>query len=132
MTDKELKKLKRAELLQLLVTQSREIDRLRNELDEANRKLEDRNLGKEKVGSLAEASLAAYSVIENTQKAADLYLENVKRRAEELLSGMTPDNAHEALESMIAEVNSSEQESESAFSASLAKKADTGTRGEQA
>lgn len=129
MTDKELKKLKRAELLQLLVTQSREIDRLRNELDEANKKLEDRNLGKEKVGSLAEASLAAFSVIEDAQKAADLYLENVKRRAEELLSGMTPDNARAALESVIAEVNSSEQKSNRNFSASSANKAATGTKG---
>ena len=68
MTDKELKKLKRAELLQLLLTQSREIDRLRSELEEANRKLDDRNLGKDKVGSLAEASLGAFNLIEDAQR----------------------------------------------------------------
>ena len=100
MTDKELKKLKRAELLQLLLTQSREIDRLRNELDEANKKLEDRRLGNQKIGSIAEASLAAYNIIEETQKAADLYLENVKMRAEELLSSLTPENAASTIELM--------------------------------
>ena len=100
MTDKELKKLKRAELLQLLLTQSREIDRLRNELDEANKKLEDRRLGNQKIGSIAEASLAAYNIIEETQKAADLYLENVKMRAEELLSSLTPENAASTIDLM--------------------------------
>ena len=109
MTDKELKKLKRAELLQLLLTQSREIDRLRNELDEANKILEDRRLGNEKIGSIAEASLAAYNIIEETQKAADLYLENVKMRAEELLLSVTPENAAstiDLLKDMLKETDS--------------------------
>ena len=100
MTDKELKKLKRAELLQLLLTQSREIDRLRNELDEANKKLEDRSLGNKKAGSLAEAALEAYNIIGETQKAADLYLENVRRRAEQLLSSLNPENARQVLEAL--------------------------------
>ena len=38
MTDKQLKKLKRADLLGLLVAQSKEIDRLKAELEETKQK----------------------------------------------------------------------------------------------
>ncbi|MBQ1311279.1 MAG: hypothetical protein IIY55_05450, partial [Blautia sp.] len=88
MTQKELKKLKRGELLELLVTHSKEIDRLTKELEEANRELADRRVLIDNSGSIAEASLAIYKVLENAQKAADLYLENVQRRAEEGLENL--------------------------------------------
>ena len=77
MTQKELKKLKRGELLEILVTQSREIDRLKADLEEARKALEDRKILVDQSGSIAEASLAIYQVVENAQKAADLYLENL-------------------------------------------------------
>ena len=80
---KELKRLKREELLELMLVQSKEIDRLREELQQARQALEDRNLRISNAGSLAEASLAVFNIIEETQKAADLYLENIKRKAEE-------------------------------------------------
>ncbi len=83
MTSKQLKKLKRGELLEILVTQSKEIDRLTAELKAAKEKLEDRRILMENSGSLAEASLAIYHVVEETQKAADLYLENIRKTAEE-------------------------------------------------
>ena len=66
-----------------MVAQSKEIDRLRAELEKAQKALRDRELRIENSGSLAEASLAIYHVVERTQKAADLYLENLKRKAEE-------------------------------------------------
>ena len=78
MTDKELKKLSKTDLLSLLLTQSKEIDRLKEELAETKRQLEDRNIIIEKSGSLAEASLAIFRVFDDAQKAADLYLENIK------------------------------------------------------
>ena len=93
MTDKELKKLKRAELLQLLLTQSREIDRLRAELEEVNQKLNERNLSLDNCGSIAEAAMSIHNIFEEAQNAADLYLDNVKRKAEEILAaapGMGP------------------------------------------
>ena len=83
MTSKQLKKLKRGELLEILVTQSKEIDRLNAELETAKKELENRRILIEKSGSLAEASLSMYRVIEAAQKAADLYLENIKKTAEE-------------------------------------------------
>ena len=55
MTDKELRKLNRRELLEILVSQQKEIDRLRSELHQAKEELQDRRIAIEKAGSLAEA-----------------------------------------------------------------------------
>ena len=80
MKDKELKKLKRAELLEIMVAQSHEIDRLKAELEKTKKVLKNREIQIENCGSLDEASLAAFQVIDRAQRAADLYLENIKRR----------------------------------------------------
>ena len=77
MTEKQLRQLKRTDLLELLLTQSKEIDRLNAELEEARRQLEDRRILISNTGSIAEASLAIFHVLEDAQKAADLYLENI-------------------------------------------------------
>lgn len=81
MTEKELLKLKRSELLEIMLAQSREIDSLREELAETKRKLEDKRIKIKEAGSIAEASLQLTRVFEEAQKAADLYVENAKRRA---------------------------------------------------
>ncbi len=62
------------------LAQSREIDTLRKELEETKAKLEDREIRMEKAGNIAEASLLLTKVFEEAQKAADLYVENMKRR----------------------------------------------------
>ncbi len=79
MTDKELKKLNRSQLLELLVDQSREIDRLQTALNEANQKLAKREISMAKCGSIAEASLAITEMFDRAQEAADLYLKAAKR-----------------------------------------------------
>lgn len=79
--DRQMNKLKRQELLQILVNQSREIDRLRQELKAAQEQLAERELKITSSGSLAEASLKIFDVLNNAQKAADLYLENIQNRA---------------------------------------------------
>lgn len=81
MTEKELLKLKRPEMLEIMLAQSREIERLRQELAETKRELEDRRIKVRKAGSLAEASLQLTNIFEEAQKAADLYVDNVKRKA---------------------------------------------------
>lgn len=78
MTDKELKRLKRVDLLELLIAQSRENDRLRAELEETQRKLETKELTLKQAGSIAEAALQLNQVFEAAQAAADQYILSVK------------------------------------------------------
>lgn len=83
MTDKALRKLSRRELMEMLLEQSREVERLRAELEAAEQKLKNRQLALREAGSIAEASLRLNQVFESAQKAADQYLMNVKRLCSE-------------------------------------------------
>lgn len=79
MTEKDLKKLNRQELLEVLLAQSKKIDRLQAQLREAQEKLTERELTISEAGSIAEASLVLNNVFADAQKAADQYLENIRR-----------------------------------------------------
>ena len=83
MTDKELKRLSRSELLELLLVQTRERERLEKELEEARKMLEDRQLRIDKAGDLAHAALEINGVMEAAQAAARQYLENIERMERE-------------------------------------------------
>ncbi len=80
MDAKELKKLGRKELLELLLEQTRRADGLEAELKEAEAKLADRSLKLKNAGSIAQAALAINDVFETCQKAANEYLMNIKDR----------------------------------------------------
>ncbi len=82
MTNKELKKLTRAELLEMLLIQSREKQKLEEELAETRKQLSEKEIRIAESGSIAEAALKLSGVFEAAQRAADQYLENVKRTAE--------------------------------------------------
>ncbi len=82
MTDKELRKLKRIEILELLLEQSKENERLRAEIAAVNKKLEDKEIAIKESGSIAEAALKLNGIFEAAQKAADQYLENLKLQNE--------------------------------------------------
>lgn len=83
MNDKDLKKLKRADLLQILIVQGREIERLEKALEEAENKLKDRTIDIEDLGSMAEAAFKLNQVYDSVDKAAEQYIENVKQRCME-------------------------------------------------
>lgn len=76
---KELKKLSRIDLLEIMVEQETEIDRLKLELAEARRQLEARELQLQEAGSIASAALRLNGVFEAAEKAAAEYLENIKK-----------------------------------------------------
>ena len=78
MTDKDVQKLKRAELLEMLLEQSKEVERLKSELQSANEKLENRKICLEKAGSIADASLLLNGIFDAAQLAAQQYLENIQ------------------------------------------------------
>ena len=81
MTEKQLRKLQRMELLEILLDQREKIDALEKELAETKAALESRKIKEAESGNIAEASLALTKVFEEAQKAADLFLENVKANA---------------------------------------------------
>lgn len=78
MTDREVQKLKRAELLEILIEQSETIESLKKEVAHLKSQLEDRKICIENVGSIAEASLQLNGVFEAAQSAAQQYIENVQ------------------------------------------------------
>lgn len=83
MTDKELRRLSRAELLEMLLAQMEENERLNRRLQAAQAALADRRIAIEESGTLAEAALKLNKVLEAADQAARQYLENIRRRAEE-------------------------------------------------
>ena len=78
MDTKELRKLKRGDLLEILVEVSEENDRLKAENEELKAKLEEKVLLMNKAGSIAEASLRINNVFEAVQQAADQYLSSIR------------------------------------------------------
>lgn len=78
MTDKELRRLKRVDLLELLIAQGRENDQLREEVEQLRARLEQREAIVKEAGSIAEAALKINRVFEAAQTAADQYIENIQ------------------------------------------------------
>lgn len=83
MTDRELKKLSRAELLEMLVAQMKENEALSQRLQAAEAALESRRIEVEQSGTMAEAALRLNGIFEAADRAAEQYLENVRRMARE-------------------------------------------------
>ena len=79
MTDKELKRLSRSELLEMLIAQMKENEALQSRLELAEAQLNDRKIAVEKAGTLAEASLSLNGVFQAAEAAAQQYLENIER-----------------------------------------------------
>lgn len=81
MTDKELKRLSRAELLELLIDQVKENELLRTRLAGAEARLDSRMLEIEDAGTLAEAAMRLNAVFASADAAAKQYLDIIKFRA---------------------------------------------------
>lgn len=120
MTEKELKKLNRAELLELLLIQTKENEKLRERLKKREEKLADRRIKIEQAGSLAEAVLAVNKVMEAAQEAAQQYLDNIaameaetKEKCEKLLAEAA---ASANTEATVHPVNAEERSEEQAES----------------
>lgn len=79
MTDKELRKLSRTELMEMLLTQGRQIRELEEKLAQAEQALQNRELHLQESGTLAEAALKLSGVFEAADAACKLYLENIQR-----------------------------------------------------
>lgn len=86
LSDKELQKLKRGDLLEILLEQSKENDSLvwqiakkDQEIRDLHNELADRKIELQEAGTIAEASFKLNGVLEAAEKAAQQYLDNLQR-----------------------------------------------------
>ena len=84
MTEKEMKKLNRYQLLELLIIQTEEINSLQQQLQLAREELENRRIQMESIGSIAEASVQLGGVFDAAQTAAELFLTSARERIAEM------------------------------------------------
>lgn len=84
MTDKELKKMNRYQLLQLLVLQTERADKLQQKVEELEAQLTQQELKISTLGSIAEASLQLSGVFQAAQEATETYLAAARKQAEEM------------------------------------------------
>ena len=78
MCNDDLKKLSRIQLLELLIEQTKENNELRQQLEEANKKLESREIILNEAGSIANAALKLNGIFNIAEAAASQYLDNIK------------------------------------------------------
>ena len=82
MTERELRRLSRTDLLELLLVQRRENEQLRCLLDQAQAQLADRTIQINKAGSIAEASLQLSGIFTAAQDSCQSYVDNIKLLSE--------------------------------------------------
>ncbi len=85
MTKKELRKLNRYQLLELLVMQTEQNQQLQRQVEQLQAQLQERHLQMEQLGSIAEAALQLQGVFEAAQKAADVYLDAARCQAAKIV-----------------------------------------------
>ena len=105
MTEKDLKKLSRIELLEMLISQTEENQQLMEQIAALRHQLDDRRIMIDESGSIAEASLKLNGIFATAQNAADEYLENIKvyARSREEIFKRHEDAARISAERIIAE-----------------------------
>lgn len=78
MTEKELRRMSRKELIEIIAAQKKRELKLQQQLDQAEQLLADRNIKISNAGSIAEAAMALSGVFETAQTAADSYLASLR------------------------------------------------------
>lgn len=82
MKEKDLRRLSRADLLKMLIDESKEVQILREKLEKAEAELKKREIAIQNAGSIAEASLMLNGVFEAAQAACREYVENTHKYCE--------------------------------------------------
>lgn len=98
MERKELRRMRKFELLELLLEQEREIQSLQTENAALKEQLDIQQIKIEQAGSIAEAALSLSGVFEAAQNAADLYLRLLKNHPEALNSVETDQRTEQRTE----------------------------------
>ena len=83
MTDKELKKLGRRELLEMLIVQTRRNENLEKNIADLQQQLASRELSVQRAGDLAGAVMELNGVFESARNACEQYKLNIERMEEQ-------------------------------------------------
>lgn len=83
MTDKEFKRLSRAQLIEIIYQLQLQIDKLNEEKQELESELNDKRLRLQSAGNIAEAALEINNCFRSAQNAAEQYLNEIKAIREE-------------------------------------------------
>ena len=83
MTDKEFKRLNRAQLIDIIYQLQLQVDKLTEQKQTLERALADKRLRIESAGNIAEAALEINDCFRNAQNAAEQYLNEIKLLQEE-------------------------------------------------
>ena len=83
MTDKEFKRLSRAQLIDIIYELQLELDKVNEEKQELESKLADKRLRLQSAGNIAEAALEMNDCFRSAQNAAEQYLNEIKAIREE-------------------------------------------------
>ena len=82
MTERELKRLSRTDLLTMMLSLSKENEQLRQQIEQMQQQLSSRTIAIQESGSLAEAALRLNGIFEAAQAACEQYTENIRQRSE--------------------------------------------------
>ncbi len=80
--NKELKKLKRSDLLELLFQLQKEVEHLKSENQGLREELDNRIIMINEVGNIADAAMKITNIFEEAQKSAEIYLESIRKKNE--------------------------------------------------
>ena len=83
MTDKEFKRLSRAQLIEIIYQFQLELDKVNAEKQELANELADKRIRLQSVGNIAEAALEINNCFRSAQNAAEQYLNEIKAIREE-------------------------------------------------
>ena len=82
--DKDLKRMSRTELIEIIYQLKKNEERLRERVEYLEQAVHDRTIKIERAGSIAEASVGLEDLFGAAQRSADLYLEEIKGRRENI------------------------------------------------
>jgi hypothetical protein len=105
MINKELKKLSRKELVEVIYQLKKNEEKLQARIEEAEQELKDKRMRLAEAGSIADAAMGVTDVFSHAQAAADLYLQEVscmKATTQQECDAMI-ENAKEVVDSILAE-----------------------------
>lgn len=84
MTDKEFRRLKRSQLIDIIYHLEKELEEQKKQNEELRKQLEDKTIRIQNAGSIANAAIELNQLFETAQKTADQYIASVKAETERI------------------------------------------------